>query len=128
MMNVGPRAAMHASIAGNISENNSPSFRMMPSPSLSPVFLNGPYPGLGASSESDCGRSRRVENNTNQADSKKLCELDLEKIASGEDTRTTLMIKNIPNKYGCFFHNTTPPPKKKKEKYLILKKKNGLVT
>ncbi|KAJ8420480.1 hypothetical protein Cgig2_030934 [Carnegiea gigantea] len=98
MMNVGPRAAMHATIAGNISENNSPSFRMMPSPSLSPVFLNGPYPGLGASSESDRGRSRRVEN-TNQADSKKLFELDLEKIARGEDKRTTLMIKNIPNKY-----------------------------
>ena len=34
MMNVGPRAAVDASIAGNISENNSPSFRMMASPRL----------------------------------------------------------------------------------------------
>jgi protein phosphatase 1 regulatory subunit 42 len=29
----------------------------------------------------------------------KLYALDLEKIARGEDKRTTLMIKNIPNKY-----------------------------
>jgi hypothetical protein len=25
--------------------------------------------------------------------------IDIEKIASGEDTRTTVMVKNIPNKY-----------------------------
>ncbi|KAJ7965087.1 Protein MEI2-like [Quillaja saponaria] len=30
---------------------------------------------------------------------KKQYQLDLDKIISGEDTRTTLMIKNIPNKY-----------------------------
>ncbi|KAJ8450000.1 hypothetical protein Cgig2_029362 [Carnegiea gigantea] len=97
MMNVGPRAAMHAAIAANMSENNSPSLRMMSSPRLSPVFLgNGPYPGLP---ESERVRSRRVETNTNQVDTKKQFQLDLEKIASGEDTRTTLMIKNIPNKY-----------------------------
>ncbi|XLU98990.1 hypothetical protein S245_013330, partial [Arachis hypogaea] len=29
----------------------------------------------------------------------KLCQLDLEEILCGEDTRTTLMIKSIPNKY-----------------------------
>lgn len=43
------------------------------------------------------GRSRRVDNNG--LDSKQQYQLDLEKIVSGEDTRTTLMIKNIPNKY-----------------------------
>ncbi|KAL1561061.1 Protein MEI2-like 2 [Salvia divinorum] len=32
-------------------------------------------------------------------DNKRQYLLDLEKIRSGEDTRTTLMIKNIPNKY-----------------------------
>ncbi|KAI4343547.1 hypothetical protein L6164_010882 [Bauhinia variegata] len=41
---------------------------------------------------------RRSEANTNSAD-KKQYELDLGRILSGEDNRTTLMIKNIPNKY-----------------------------
>ena len=93
MMNVGPRAAMHAAIAATMSENNSPSLRMMSSPRLSPVFLgNGPYPGLP---ESERVRGRRVETNTSQVDTKKQFQLDLEKIASGEDTRTTLMLSLI---------------------------------
>ena len=41
---------------------------------------------------------RRSETNTNNAD-KKQFELDLGHIMRGEDSRTTLMIKNIPNKY-----------------------------
>ncbi|XP_028765243.1 protein MEI2-like 1 isoform X2 [Neltuma alba] len=41
---------------------------------------------------------RRSDANTNSAD-KKQFELDLSRILNGEDTRTTLMIKNIPNKY-----------------------------
>ncbi|XP_077250466.1 protein MEI2-like 4 isoform X2 [Tasmannia lanceolata] len=44
-------------------------------------------------------RSRRNEANSNQADNKKLYDLDIDRILLGEDTRTTLMIKNIPNKY-----------------------------
>ncbi|CAI9292990.1 unnamed protein product [Lactuca saligna] len=80
-------------------ENGSPSF----SPRLSPMFLgNGHYPGLGptiAETMSDRGRNRRVDQNGSQTDSKKQFQLDLDKITSGEDTRTTLMIKNIPNKY-----------------------------
>ncbi|KAL6011779.1 hypothetical protein ACLOJK_002244 [Asimina triloba] len=44
-------------------------------------------------------RSRRNEANSNQADNKKQFELDIERILRGEDSRTTLMIKNIPNKY-----------------------------
>ncbi|KAI3495545.1 hypothetical protein L1887_37888 [Cichorium endivia] len=80
-------------------ENGSPSF----SPRLSPMFLgNGHYPGLGptiAESMSERGRARRVDQNGSQTDSKKQFQLDLDKITSGEDTRTTLMIKNIPNKY-----------------------------
>ncbi|KAL8152298.1 hypothetical protein V2J09_010058 [Rumex salicifolius] len=100
MINAGPRAAIHSGIAGNISEMGSPNFRMM-SPRLSPLFLShGPYPSLNLNSgETDRMRSRRVENPTNQTDSKKQFQLDLEKIANGEDSRTTLMIKNIPNKY-----------------------------
>ncbi|KAJ4827406.1 hypothetical protein Tsubulata_006461 [Turnera subulata] len=43
-------------------------------------------------------RSRRNEGSMNQAD-KKQYELDIDRILRGEDSRTTLMIKNIPNKY-----------------------------
>ena len=101
MANMGARAAINPgiSIPGSISENGSSNFRMRSSPRLSPVFLgNGPYPGLSPTSMeglTERGRSRRVEN---QVDSKKQFQLDLDKIKSGEDTRTTLMIKNIPNK------------------------------
>lgn len=44
-------------------------------------------------------RSRRNESNVNQSDNKRLFELDIDRIVRGEDSRTTLMIKNIPNKY-----------------------------
>ena len=43
-------------------------------------------------------RSRRSEGSINQAD-KKQYELDIDRIIRGEDKRTTLMLKNIPNKY-----------------------------
>ncbi|KAJ8626860.1 hypothetical protein MRB53_020167 [Persea americana] len=106
MINMGARAALNPGVAissGNMSENGSPNFRMMSSPRLGPMFMGsgGPYPGAmptGFEGLMD-RRSRRVENNVNQIDSKKLYQLDLDKIVNGEDTRTTLMIKNIPNKY-----------------------------
>lgn len=44
-------------------------------------------------------RSRRNDGNSNQIDNKKQYELDLDRILRGDDNRTTLMIKNIPNKY-----------------------------
>ncbi|KAL3511505.1 hypothetical protein ACH5RR_030906 [Cinchona calisaya] len=44
-------------------------------------------------------RSRRNECNSSQTDNKKQFELDIDRIMRGEDKRTTLMIKNIPNKY-----------------------------
>ncbi|XP_068664968.1 protein MEI2-like 2 isoform X2 [Aristolochia californica] len=105
IMNMGARTGMNSGVplSGNISENGSPSFRVMPSQRLSPIFLGGGlYPGSVANTIDgliDRGRSRRVENMGNQIDSKKQYQLDLDKIVSGEDTRTTLMIKNIPNKY-----------------------------
>lgn len=46
---------------------------------------------------SERARSRRNEGAVNQAD-KKQFELDIDRILRGEDNRTTLMIKNIPNK------------------------------
>jgi hypothetical protein len=104
MVNMGARAAINPgiNIPGSMSENGSSSFRIRSSPRLSPVFLgNGPYPGLPPTSMeglTERGRSRRVENGGNPVDSKKQFQLDLDKIRSGEDTRTTLMIKNIPNK------------------------------
>lgn len=104
MVNMGSRASVNPGITvpRNLSDNGS-SFRVMSSPRLSPVFLgNGPYPGLTPANIEglyERGRSRRIENNNgNQIDSKKQFQLELEKIRSGEDTRTTLMIKNIPNK------------------------------
>ncbi|CAA0836958.1 Protein MEI2-like 1 [Striga hermonthica] len=50
-------------------------------------------------SPSERARSRRNEGNSSQADNKKQFELDIDRIARGEDKRTTLMLKNIPNKY-----------------------------
>ncbi|GMI67755.1 MEI2-like protein 5 [Hibiscus trionum] len=105
LMNVGARGTIGSSVGhlGNVTENGSPSFRMMSMPRHSPIFLgNGSYPGQGtAGSEGFADRSgtRLVENNGNQTDNKKQYQLDLDKIINGEDTRTTLMIKNIPNKY-----------------------------
>ncbi|XP_027185550.1 protein MEI2-like 5 [Coffea eugenioides] len=91
------------SVSGNMSENGSPSFGMMSSPGFGPMSLgNGYLSGLAATSLEGCServRARRVESNGNQMDNKKHFQLDLDKIKSGEDTRTTLMIKNIPNKY-----------------------------
>lgn len=45
------------------------------------------------------GQNHADGNTGGQEDSRMRYQLDLEKIVTGEDTRTTLMIKNIPNKY-----------------------------
>lgn len=57
---------------------------------MAPSSLDGPIDRI---------KSRRNDANSNQGDSKKQYELDIELIIRGEDTRTTLMLKNIPNKY-----------------------------
>lgn len=106
MVNYGSRTTLNAGVAvpRNMSDNASPRFGMISSQKLSPLFLgNGHFPGHAATSFeglTERSRTRRVENNNgNQMDNKKLFLLDLDKIRCGEDTRTTLMIKNIPNKY-----------------------------
>ncbi|XP_024384711.1 protein MEI2-like 5 isoform X2 [Physcomitrium patens] len=79
---------------------SSPNVGMM-SPQARTRFLQNGGP-LGPSSiegASDRGRSRRGESVAAQADNKKQYQLDLERILRGDDPRTTLMIKNIPNKY-----------------------------
>lgn len=100
MMNVGGRVGVGLPL--NVTDNGSPSLRMMSFPRHGPLFFgNGSYSGLGTTSNeafTERGRTRRVENCGSQVDSKKQYQLDLDKIISGEDTRTTLMIKNIPNK------------------------------
>ncbi|KAF7833513.1 protein MEI2-like 2 [Senna tora] len=102
-MNLGARAAVGVGgVTGNTTEINSPNFRMISLPRPGSLFLgNGSYSGPGANIEgfAERGRSRRPENIGPQIDIKKQYQLDLDKIISGEDTRTTLMIKNIPNKY-----------------------------
>lgn len=44
-------------------------------------------------------RARRSDSSAGQGDNRKQYELDVDKIMRGDDSRTTLMIKNIPNKY-----------------------------
>jgi RNA recognition motif-containing protein len=70
---------------------------------LGQLFYSNPIyqgPGsFGLDNSIDRGRTRRVDSSALQADNRKQYQLDLEKIRKGDDTRTTLMIKNIPNKY-----------------------------
>ncbi|XP_059301253.1 protein MEI2-like 2 [Lycium ferocissimum] len=94
---------MGVGLTGNFTESGSPSSRMMPLTRNGPMFFgNGSYGGAGTVNVEgliERGRSRKIESGGNQIDNKKQYQLDLEKIMRGEDTRTTLMIKNIPNKY-----------------------------
>ncbi|KAL3616949.1 hypothetical protein CASFOL_039343 [Castilleja foliolosa] len=95
----GPKVAPGYEGLGS-SYNGSPIFRTR----LSPVFLgNSHFNGLVAGSSMEGGyaerRSRPFEIKGIQLENNKQFQIDLDKIKSGADTRTTLMIKNIPNKY-----------------------------
>ncbi|XP_051116254.1 protein MEI2-like 4 isoform X2 [Andrographis paniculata] len=58
------------------------------------------HPMMGSlDSPNERTRNRRNESSSAQGENKKQFELDVERIVRGEDKRTTLMIKNIPNKY-----------------------------
>ncbi|CAL9067458.1 protein MEI2-like 2 [Musa acuminata AAA Group] len=103
LMNMTPHPTLNQGIiSGSMSDNNSPNVRMMSAHRSGPtLFGNAPYPALssiGIDGLVDWHRSRRVDNHGSQAD-KQQYQLDLDKIIKGEDTRTTIMIKNIPNKY-----------------------------
>lgn len=81
--------------------SSSPSLGVMSPQHRARLFTNGSLLGSVSSSVdglTDRGRSRRGESISAQADNKKQYQLDLERILRGEDPRTTLMIKNIPNK------------------------------
>jgi hypothetical protein len=79
----------------------SPALVGTPSPQQRGLFHGrnpvAPLPSFDSSSERM--RSRRNELSANQSDNKRQYELDVDCILRGEDSRTTLMIKNIPNKY-----------------------------
>ncbi|KAK4438951.1 protein MEI2-like 2 [Sesamum alatum] len=103
-MNIAARGAMNIGVAfaGNFTESGSPSSRMMSMSRNSPIYFgNGHSGGMGATGNDgviDRGRIRRADTGS-QMHNKKQYQLDLDKIIKGEDIRTTLMIKNIPNKY-----------------------------
>ncbi|KAG2608819.1 hypothetical protein PVAP13_4KG012000 [Panicum virgatum] len=105
MLNLAGRASLSSvsSLSGSLTDNSSSNFRPMLSPRLGHAFYSNPtYQGpgsFGLDSSIDRARNRRVDSSALQADSKRQYQLDLEKISKGDDTRTTLMIKNIPNKY-----------------------------
>ncbi|XP_024991645.1 protein MEI2-like 2 [Cynara cardunculus var. scolymus] len=82
---------------GDVLGSGSPISRMTSFPSKGPIFFGN---GRGALNEGSIERNRirRVDYPVNQIGNKQY-QLDLDKIISGEDARTTLMIKNIPNKY-----------------------------
>ncbi|KAL6567325.1 hypothetical protein OROGR_000993 [Orobanche gracilis] len=80
----------------NPMENGSPVFGLS-SARLSPMFLGQMTSNLESSSAER--RSKPFEIKGVQLDNNKRFQIHLDKIGSGEDTRTTLMIKNIPNKY-----------------------------
>ncbi|KAH6788822.1 MEI2-like protein 5 [Perilla frutescens var. frutescens] len=81
--------------AGNFTESGSPSSRLLSMSRNGPIYFGGTG---SVSNDGIIDRGRRRADTASQ-DNKRQYQLDLEKIRNGEDTRTTLMIKNIPNKY-----------------------------
>ncbi|VFQ60292.1 unnamed protein product [Cuscuta campestris] len=99
---IGSYERSHMMNANMPADSGPPGFNMLTSQRLSSVFLgNGHVPGPTAAvfeGLAEHAHARRVEVYGNQIDNRKF-QLDLDKIRNGDDTRTTLMIKNIPNKY-----------------------------
>eukprot|EP00246_Nothoceros_aenigmaticus_P017010 TRINITY_DN802_c0_g1_i1.p1 TRINITY_DN802_c0_g1~~TRINITY_DN802_c0_g1_i1.p1 ORF type:complete len:1055 (+),score=193.45 TRINITY_DN802_c0_g1_i1:452-3166(+) len=88
--------------ASGLDHSSSPNLGIASPQHRGRVFSNGVVPGSVPSmmeSFNDRSRSRRVDNASGQVDNKKQYQLDLDRILRGEESRTTLMIKNIPNKY-----------------------------
>lgn len=88
-----------SSFIGSISENASPKLKMGPGHIIPTSFQYNRHGCNGFEGSTERGRMHQADNNGSQFDCKKQFQLDLDRIISGEDTRTTLMIKNIPNKY-----------------------------
>ncbi|KAL3638299.1 hypothetical protein CASFOL_017670 [Castilleja foliolosa] len=88
---------MGVPFSGNFSESGSHSSRMMSMSRNGPLYFGNGSFGSMADGLIDRGRGRN--DIATHVDNKKHYQLDLERIANGDDIRTTLMIKNIPNKY-----------------------------
>ena len=73
-------------------------YRMVSSPRFISLLNPGRFTTSGFDGLYENERARRVESYSSQVESRKQFQLDLDKIMKGEDSRTTLMIKNIPNK------------------------------
>jgi len=90
------------------SETLSPPRRSPPLSPLSPPFSPsrplGAAPGVGLDRVTHLASCRRVPSTITVSPSRgggktNKFQLDLERVASGEDQRTTLMLRNLPNKY-----------------------------
>ncbi|KAF8091933.1 hypothetical protein N665_0431s0002 [Sinapis alba] len=97
----------HKVFGGNHMDANSKNAVLRSSPQMSHLY-NGRSPMLSVPGSfgllpneryrNDLSHRRSDSSFSNNAE-KKLYELDVDRILRGEDSRTTLMIKNIPNKY-----------------------------
>ncbi|KAL0311453.1 UNVERIFIED_CONTAM: protein MEI2-like 2, partial [Sesamum angustifolium] len=98
-VNAGTPGGMNVGVAfaGSFTDSSSPPEMSMPRDGHI-YYGSGSFGATINDGIIDGGRSRRLESGS-QMDNKKQYQLDLEKIVNGEDSRTTLMIKNIPNKY-----------------------------
>ncbi|CAF1921437.1 unnamed protein product [Brassica napus] len=91
-------------VVGNRMDVNSPNAVLRSPQQLSHLFPGrSPMGSMPGSYDSPNERyrnlsHRRSESSSSNAD-KKLYELDVDRILRGDDNRTTLMVKNIPNKY-----------------------------
>ncbi|MQL96954.1 hypothetical protein Taro_029637 [Colocasia esculenta] len=90
-------------MGGNCIEPSTSPHVGLPSPQQRFHMFHGRNPMIpipaSLDAPNDRAKSRRSDVNSSQADNKKQYELDIDRIIRGEDSRTTLMIKNIPNKY-----------------------------
>ncbi|CAK8579091.1 unnamed protein product [Lathyrus sativus] len=103
-MDFSPHNNMFSHVGGNGTELSSSAGQSSPNP-LSHILYGRQHPATTVSKfdpTNDRMRnlySRKSEANTVSLADRKQYELDLGRILRGEDIRTTLMIKNIPNKY-----------------------------
>jgi hypothetical protein len=104
-MDFSPHNNMFSHVGGNGTELSSSAGQGSPNPlshilyGRQPTTTMSKFDPTNERMKNGNGYSRKSEANTMSSADRKQYELDLGRIMRGEDTRTTLMIKNIPNKY-----------------------------
>ncbi|CAJ2676709.1 unnamed protein product [Trifolium pratense] len=104
-MDFSPHNNMFSHVGGNGTELSSSAGQGSPNPlshilyGRQPTTTMSKFDPANERMKNGNGYSRKSEANTMSSADRKQYELDLGRIMRGEDTRTTLMIKNIPNKY-----------------------------